>query len=92
MAGGMEHADLARVESVGVKIINPDKKNEAKLFMLRNVKFPCMNGPKDLYAVMIEQVGNKTVADSTDFEVGYYVRNKRVWIQNQVTFMMLFTC
>ena len=51
--------------------------------MLRNVNFHCMNGPKDLYAVMIEQLGNKTVADSTDFEVGYYVGNKRVWIRNQ---------
>ena len=48
MAGGMEHADFARVESIGVKIINPDKKNEAKLFMLRNVNFHCTNGPKDL--------------------------------------------
>ena len=42
-----------------------------------------MNGPKDLYAVMIEQLGNKTVADSTNFEVGYYVGIKRVWIRNQ---------
>ena len=39
MAGGMEHADFARVKSIGVKIINPDKENEAKLFMLRNVNF-----------------------------------------------------
>ena len=59
------------------------KKNEAKLFMLRNVNFHGMNSPKDLYAVIIEQLGSKTVADSTDFEVGYYVGNKRVWIRNQ---------
>ena len=83
MAGGMEHADFARDESIGVKFINPDKKNEAKLFMLRNVNFHCMNGAKDLYAVIIEQLGNETVTDSTDFEVGYYVGNKRVWIQNR---------
>ena len=45
MAGGMEHAEFAKVDSIGVKVINLDKKNEAKLFMLRNVKD--MNGPKD---------------------------------------------
>ena len=51
--------------------------------MLRNVNFHGMNSPKDLYAVIIEQLGSKTVDDSTDFEVGYYVGNKRVWIRNQ---------
>ena len=81
--GGMECTDLAKVDSIGVKVINPGKKNEAKLFMLRNVNFHGMNSPMDLYAVIIEQLGRKTVADSTDFEVGYYVGNKRVWIRNQ---------
>ena len=78
----MEHTDFATVDSIGVKVINPDKKNEAKLFMLRNMNFYGMNSPKDLYAVIIEQLGSKAVADSTDFEVGYYVGNKHVWIQN----------
>ena len=79
----MEYTDLAKVDCIGVKVINADKKNEAKLSMLRNVNFHGMNSPKDLYAVIIEQLGRKTVADSTDFEVGYYVGKKRVWIRNQ---------
>ena len=55
-----------------MKVINPGETNEAKLFMLRNVNFYSLNSPKDLHAVITEQLGNKTVADSTDFEVGYY--------------------
>ena len=30
---------------------------------------------------MTGQLGNKTIADSTDFEVGYYVGSKRAWIR-----------
>ena len=82
-AGGTEHADFAIVDSIGVKVINPDKKNEAKLFMLRDVNFYNLNTPKDLHAVIIGQLGRKAVAEGTDFEVGYYVGNKRVWIRNQ---------
>ena len=52
--------------------------------MLRSVNFHSMNGPEDLYAVIIEQLGSKTVANSSNFEVGYYnVGNKRVWILNR---------
>ena len=57
----MEYTEFAKVDSVGVKVINPDRKNEAKLFMLRNVNFYGMNNPTDLYAVIIEQLGSKTV-------------------------------
>ena len=57
--GGMEYTDLAKVDSICVKVINPGKKNEAKLFMLRNVIFHGKNSPKDLYAVIIEQLGSK---------------------------------
>ena len=63
---------FAKVVCIGVKVINPGEKNEAKLFMLRNVNFNSMDSPKDLHAVITEQLRSKTVADSTDFEVGYY--------------------
>ena len=78
MVGGTEHADFAIVDSIGVKVINPDKKNEAKLFMLRDVNFYNLNTPKDLHAVIIGQLGRKAVAEGADFEVGYYAGNKRV--------------
>ena len=51
--------------------------------MLRNVHFHGVDSPNDLYAVIIKQLGSKTIADSVDFEVGYYVGLKCVWIQNQ---------
>ena len=65
MAGGTDF-----VESIGVKVINPDKKNEAKLLTLRNANFHSMKSPTDLHTVIIEQLGSKTVADSTDLKWG----------------------
>ena len=41
--------DTDFVETIGVKVINPDKKNETKLFMLRNVNFLRMKSPKELH-------------------------------------------
>ena len=66
-----------------MKVINPNKKNETKLFMLRNLNFYCLNSPGELHAVMVQQLGRSTVAESSDFELGYYVGNKRVWIKTQ---------
>ena len=54
--------------SVPVKIINPDKKSKAKLYMLRN-NLGTLTDFKDM---IFEQFGEEVVSSELDFEIGFY--------------------
>ena len=72
--------------SVPVKIINPDKKSEAKLYMLRNVDKENLGTLTDFKAMIFEQFGEEVVSSELDFEMGFYRNNKRVWVRSAADF------
>ena len=72
--------------SVQVKIINPDKKSEAKLFMLWNVDKENLGTLTDLRGMILEQFGEEAVGSELDFEMGFYRNNKRVWVRSAADF------
>ena len=62
-----EATDFGNEDCIGVKVLNPERRMKPNCFMLKYVMF---NSPRDLHAVITEQLGSKTVAHSSDFEVG----------------------
>lgn len=71
------------VPSVSIKVINPDKKSESKLFILRNVELSSIETPENMRSLLIEKLGQDLVAKEPGFEMGYFRSNKRVWVRNQ---------
>ena len=72
--------------SVPVKIINPDKKSEAKLYMLRDVDKENLGTLTDFKEMIFEQFGEEVVNSELDFEMGFYRNNKRVWVRSAADF------
>ena len=64
--------------TVEIKVINPDKRSENKLFMLRNVDCDKLGSPMDLNMIIFDQLGQNLVPRDLTFDVGYYRGNKRV--------------
>ena len=64
--------------SVDIKVINPDKRSENKLFTLRNVDCDKLGSPVDLNKIIFDQLGQNLVSRDLTFDVGYYRGNKRV--------------
>jgi len=50
------------VPSVSTKVINPDKKSESKLFILRNVELSSIETPENMRSLLIEKLGQDLVA------------------------------
>lgn len=65
-------------KAVSVKVINPDKKSESKLLMLRNVDSSKLDSPCELKRMIFDQFGGEIVPSNLRFDVGYYRGNKRV--------------
>ena len=65
-------------EAVAVKVINPEKKSESKLLMLRNVDYNKLDSPRALKHLILDQFGGEIVPGNLKFDVGYYRGNKRV--------------
>ncbi len=68
--------------TVAVKVINPTKRSEAKLFMLHNVDVQQFSCPEKARRVIAGQLGEDIVSPANLFEMGYFKGNKRVWVQN----------
>ena len=67
------------VPLVSVKVINPSKKSDTRLFILRNVKLQKLKTPENMKNLLLSQLGQEIVAKESS-EMGYY---KRVWVQNE---------
>ena len=61
-----------------VKGINPEKKSESKLLMLRNVDTGKLDSPRELKHMIFDQFGGEIVPGNLMFDVDYYRGNKRV--------------
>ena len=68
--------------SVPVEVINPDKKSDTKLFMLRNVDKDNLGTLTDFKGTIFEQFGEEVVSSELNFEMGFYHNNKRIWVRN----------
>ena len=64
--------------TVEIKVINPDKRSESRLFTLRNVDCDKLGSPMDLNKTIFDQLGQNLVSKDLAFDVGYYRGNKRV--------------
>ena len=64
--------------TVEIKVINPDKRSENKLFTLRNVDCDKLGSPMDINKIIYDQLGQNLVSKGLTFDVGYYRGNKRV--------------
>ena len=67
--------------SVSLKVINPDKRSEAKLYILRNVPWQILSDPGKACDFFVEQFPNQ-VPNKSAFDFGYYQGNKRVWVHS----------
>ena len=72
--------------SVAVKVINPAKKSDTKLFMLRNVDKDHIRTLDDLKGIICEQFGEDVVSQDLKFDCGYYRSNKKIWVRNDDDF------
>lgn len=68
--------------SISLKVINPDKRSDAKLYMLRNVAWQHFSDPSKLRAFFMDQLRDQ-VSDNAVFDFGYFQGNKRIWIRDK---------
>ena len=59
------------VPSVSVKVINPSKKSDTRLFILRNVELQKLKTPQSMKNLLLSQLGQEIVAKES-FEIGYF--------------------
>ena len=62
--------------TVDVKVINPDKRSDIKLYVLRNVDCGKLSSPTDINKLIFEQLGHNIVPRDLKFDVGYYKGTK----------------
>ena len=78
----LESSPSKTLTTVAVKVINPEKKSESKLFMLRNVGIDKLDSLPELKHVILDQFGGEIVSADLKFDVGYFRGNKRVCLLN----------
>ena len=61
-----------------IKVINPDRKRDAKTFILRGVQPPTIGTLVTLRQCIFEQLGKDVVSFQLKFDVGYMNGNKRI--------------
>lgn len=64
-----------------MKVINPDKKSDAKLYILRNVSWQHLSNPDKVRDFFVDQLRDQ-VSSNAVFDFGYFQGNKRVWVRN----------
>ena len=72
----------SKVPSLSVKVINPSRKSEVKLFILRDIKVHYLTNPDKIRKLLVDQLGNE-VSSEPNFELGYFQGNKRVWVRGR---------
>ena len=68
------------VPSIAIKVINPSKKTEAKMFLLQNIEFDNFKSPESMKQLLVDQLA--TIVCENVAEMGYFRGNKRIWIRN----------
>lgn len=79
LAGGVNSSG-AEV-SIAVRVVNPEKKKESKVFKLRSICTKDITTPQQLRDELFTQFGDEIVSDSCDFAVGYFRGQQKLWIR-----------
>jgi len=70
-----QYSSSTTVPSISIKVINPDKKRESILFVLRHVGLRSIEMPENM-SLLTEKLGQDLVAKEPGFEMGYFRSNK----------------
>ena len=63
--------------NITVRVINPGKKKETRVFTLRSVCADTLKSPQQLRDKLLEQFGSDIVPGDTSFELGYFRGQKK---------------
>ena len=61
-----------------IRVINPERKREAKTFILKGIELETFGTVKNLREEILEQLGRNVVSFMLDFGVGYMAGNQRI--------------
>ena len=78
----LESSPSKTLTTVAVKVINPEKKSESKLFMLRNVGIDKLDSLSEVKHMIFDHFGGKIVSADLKFDVVYFRGNKCVCLLN----------
>ena len=70
----------SRPITLNTKVINPYKKSESQMFVLRNISGE-VSTPSQLKEEILKQFGPELVANDLDFPIGYTKGGNKVWIR-----------
>lgn len=68
--------------TVSVKVFNPTKKSDVKLFVLRNVSVSCLDSMEKVRGLLGQQLVD-VISKDPNFEFGYIQGNQRVWVKSE---------
>ena len=61
-----------------IKVINPERKRDAKKFILRAIEPQTLETVESLREEILEQLGKNMVSFQLNFDVGYMTGNQRI--------------
>ena len=71
-------SEILILPTLAVKVVNPSKKSDIKLFILRNM---CFNQLEDVREMLRTQLPDE-VSGEPNFDFGYFKGNRRVWVKS----------
>ena len=76
-------SDSANQQSdVYLKIFGPKNKKDFTMYTLRNFSAVLVHSPKDVKEAIFTQVGETVVSRKLDFQVGYYNKASKLWLND----------
>jgi len=66
-----------------IRVINPERKRDAKTFILKGIELETFGTVKNLREEILEQLGRNVVTFMLDFGVGYMAGNQRICFQEK---------
>ena len=82
----------ARSINLNVRVINPDKKKEYEIYILRNVTKDKVTSPQLLRKELLHQFSDKIVSPKLNFSVGFIKSGAKVTIQSSTDINDVWQC
>ena len=74
-------SEILILPTLSVKVVNPSKKSDIKLFILRNIEFECFDQHEDVREMLSTQLADE-ISGEPNFDFGYFKGNRRVWVKS----------
>ncbi len=71
-------APKCTVTDVSIRVINPERKRDAKMFILKSIELTTFRTVKGLREEILEQLGKNVVSFQLDFDISYMTGNQRI--------------